>query len=351
VSTSILDKVRERNIPLYALIELTYRCNLRCCHCYLPRKKSPNELSADEYKNVLDQLAVAGTLFLTFTGGEVLLREDFFEIATYAKKRNFSIFIFTNGTLVSEGVANKIKEVDPLRVKISIYGKDSKTHDGITNVPGSFRKSIAGIELLKQKGIEVSIKTPLMKCNVGQYKEIISMANKLEVEYELNTVISPKLDRSCEPLSYRINEMQLFEVFSDTVLNPDAFKEKEDVYDYRIREGMPICAAGRNSFVVSYAGIVSPCAMLRIPFGDVKKQPFPEIWHSVEARKIRAIKFTDIKTCTQCELLVYCNRCPGIALLEDGNIFGPARFFCKMARVRKSISERNIDLINQNTRR
>ncbi|MDI6891160.1 MAG: hypothetical protein QMC83_09550 [Thermodesulfovibrionales bacterium] len=68
MSISALDKVRERNIPLYTLIELTHRCNLRCCHCYLPSKNSPDELSAGQFKEVLDQMADAGTLFITFSG-------------------------------------------------------------------------------------------------------------------------------------------------------------------------------------------------------------------------------------------------------------------------------------------
>lgn len=341
MSISALDKVRDRNIPLNALIELTHRCNLRCCHCYLPSKDSPGELSAGQFKELLDQMADAGTLFITFSGGEVLLRDDFFEIAAYARKRHFSIRIFTNGTLVSEELADEIKDLNPYAVEISVYGKDSKTHDSITKVSGSFHKSIGAIKLLKQRGIEVVMKTPLMTQNVAQYKEIISMANRLEVKYELNTIISPGLDGSCEQLSYRIGELELSEIFSDTSLNPDIIEKHEVIDAPGKREDIPMCAAGRSSFVVSPVGEISPCAVLRVPFGDVKKQPFSEIWNSPAAGKIRATKFTDLRTCSQCELSAYCTRCPGMALIEDGDLLGPARFCCEMARVSKSIHERN----------
>ncbi len=341
MSISALDKVRDRNIPLNALIELTHRCNLRCCHCYLPKQREEHELTAAEFKRILDEIADAGTLFLIFSGGEVLLRDDFFEIAAYARKRHFSIRIFTNGTLVSEELADEIKDLSPYAVEISVYGKDSKTHDSITKVSGSFHKSIGAIKLLKQRGIEVVMKTPLMTQNVAQYKEIISMANRLEVKYELNTVISPGLDGSCEPLSYRIGELELSEIFSDTSLNPDIIEKHKVIDAPGKREDIPMCAAGRSAFVVSPVGEISPCAVLRVTFGDVKKQPFSEIWHSPAAGKIRATKFTDLRTCSQCELSAYCTRCPGMALIEDGDLLGPARFCCEMARVSKSIHERN----------
>ena len=335
MTVSTLEKIREKNIPFYALIELTHRCNLGCCHCYLPTNQSTDELSADQFKDILDQLVDAGTLFITFSGGEVFLRNDFFKIATYAREKHFAIRIFTNGTLIDEKVVDKIKDLNPLSVEISIYGPDSKLHDGITSVPGSFDMSVTAIRLLKEKGIEVVIKTPLMKLNVGSYKEVISLAHELNVKYELNVIISPKLDGSREPLSYRIDGLELSKIVSDDLPGHDITKVKKEFCNLKSKDDLLMCGAGRSSCMISPTGEIYPCAILRIPFGNAVKQPFSKGWQSFQARKLRAMKFCDLMTCAECELATYCSRCAGIALLEDGDLLGPAKFYCEMAKINK----------------
>ena len=342
MNKSSLNKLSERNIPFSALVELTGRCNLFCSHCYLPIRRDEEELTTAEIRTILEELAVAGTLFLTFSGGEVFLRDDLFEIISYAKKLKFSVNILTNGTLITREIARKLGALSPHAVDISIYGKDSETHDAITSIPGSFQKSIEAIQLLRQEGIQVTTKTPLMKSNAAQYKDIISIANTLTAQYEFYAVISPGIDGSRGPLSHRISEEQFREVFTDTLLNPYCETKKDDRHVYEISDDTLICEAGRSSLVVSPSGKIYPCAVLRICYGDIRKQPFKEIWHSFEATRIRAMKFRDLKACTQCELVAYCNRCPGIALIEHGDLFGPAEFFCMLARASKSVNNPNL---------
>lgn len=344
MTVSTMERIREKNIPFYALIELTHRCNLGCCHCYLPTNRSTDELSADQFKDILAQLADAGTLFITFSGGEVFLRNDFFKIATYARERHFAIRIFTNGTLIDEKVVDKIKDLNPLSVEISIYGPDSRLHDRITNVPGSFDMSVKAIRLLKEKGIEVGIKTPLMTLNVGSYKEVISLAHELKVKYELNMIISPKLDGSSEPLSYRIDGLEVSKIVSKELPVPDITKIKEKFRNLASKDDLLMCGAGRSSCLISPVGEIYPCAILRISFGNAVKQPFLKGWQSSQAIKLRAMKFCDLRTCAECELVAYCNRCAGIALLEDGDLLGPAKFYCEMAKINKE----SLTKINQN---
>ncbi|MDI6891159.1 MAG: SPASM domain-containing protein [Thermodesulfovibrionales bacterium] len=176
-----------------------------------------------------------------------------------------------------------------------------------------------------------------MKQNFNNYKEIISLAEKLLVKYEFNPTISPKLDGSRRPLAYRIGEHELSEIFSDQLLNPETTEiDKENFHSWDQNEFL-MCGAGKTTCAISPNGDIYPCIVLRTPLGNLKKHSFSEIWHSFENRKIRTMNFQDLKTCTHCELLEYCDRCPGIALLEDGDMFGPSRFFCKIAEVRKSI--------------
>src|SRR5688572_12899725 len=105
LSWRMMELCEKTHVPHSALMEITWRCNLKCLHCYLPegqRRKSAreaDELSTDELKRVLDELADLGVLYLTLSGGEVAMRPDFLTLVEHARKRTFDVRIFTTGTL------------------------------------------------------------------------------------------------------------------------------------------------------------------------------------------------------------------------------------------------------------
>ena len=124
----LLRKTAEECQLLSVHWELTYRCNCRCTHCYVVKPGDEGfqsrgaELSTAEAKSVIDQLTALNVLNIGFSGGEVLCRSDFFEIAQYARKNRFAIRIFTNGTLIDAEVADRIAELFPVSVEMSVYG-------------------------------------------------------------------------------------------------------------------------------------------------------------------------------------------------------------------------------------
>jgi len=128
--TEIFEDLRERavreQIPIVVHIDLTYRCNLRCIHCYLTGGKKQLECSTEEIKDILKQLAEAGTLYLTLSGGEIFLRKDLPEIVRYARKLHFAIRLLTNGTLIDEAMVDEIAEWHPELIAFSVYDLDPK---------------------------------------------------------------------------------------------------------------------------------------------------------------------------------------------------------------------------------
>jgi MoaA/NifB/PqqE/SkfB family radical SAM enzyme len=139
VMQAIWDRALSQGIPLSVHFDLTYRCNERCVHCYLDHDDH-GEMTTAEVRGVLDQLASAGTLFLIFSGGELLLRKDFFELLAYARQLGFDVKIKTNGILINERAAARIREQGVRQVQISIYSHLPDVHDAITKVPGSLEK-------------------------------------------------------------------------------------------------------------------------------------------------------------------------------------------------------------------
>jgi len=129
--------VRKR-LPLSVHFDLTYRCNERCVHCYLDHEDH-GELSTAECIDALEQLAKAGTLFLTFSGGEIFLRRDLEELLATARRLHFDVSLKTNALLVTPERAEMLWRHGVRRVQISVYSSDGAIHDAITKVPARLR--------------------------------------------------------------------------------------------------------------------------------------------------------------------------------------------------------------------
>lgn len=329
----IMTKALNKNILLSASFELTYRCNIGCKMCYQSRVNL-SELSTLQIKDILDQLANAGCLYLSLTGGEPLLREDFFQIAEYAKKKNFAISLQTNGTLISEEQARKIKELNFLQVQISILGANAKTHDAITQSPGSFDKAIRAVRLLVENKVDVVFKTTLIKDNYQEYHQITKLAEDLGAKPYFSPMVFPKDNKDKYPLSFRLNDDQLELLFADV------FEEKQDSFP-RLSETkeVALCNMGKTEANISPVGDVYPCVAVPISMGNLKEKSFKQIWHdSKKLDKIRTRSIDNMVKCKGCEAAPVCAMCPGLSILEDNNLFTNSTECCRITKLMKEVS-------------
>ncbi|MGA7225318.1 MAG: radical SAM protein, partial [Candidatus Acidiferrales bacterium] len=186
-------KALKLNIPLSVQLDLTYRCNERCVHCYLDHDDH-GEMTTAEIKDLLDQMADAGVFYLTISGGEILMRRDFFEILEYVRTRTFCVKLKTNGILIGKTEAEHLKALGVESVQISIYSHVPEVHDAITKLPGSLKHSIEAVRRLRAHGIPVIMANVLMVQNATDYAGVQALASELGARFIMDPTITPKMD-------------------------------------------------------------------------------------------------------------------------------------------------------------
>jgi MoaA/NifB/PqqE/SkfB family radical SAM enzyme len=311
------------HIPLSVLFEVTHRCNLGCEHCYLtegpvgrPRPSRP-ELSLDEIRLILDQIAEAGTLFLTLSGGEVFIRRDLLSIVAHARSCGLSVSIFTTGTLLTPETATGLAGLHPLSVEVSIYSARPDVHDRITRIPGSHARSLRALRLLKERGVIILIKSPLMSLNSGEGHSIVKLAEELGAGYAFDPLLVPRRDGSLAPVNMSLDQQQLYQIFSDPVIA----KELSQPVKCLPQPGEEICATGRRHCLISPYGDVYPCMVYPVPVGNLREKSFHEIWTgSPLLQDLRAKTVDDLKDGAKA---IGGFRCSALALIESGDFLAP----------------------------
>src|ERR1700730_17458857 len=270
---SVWDRAAAMGVPIAVQFDLTYRCNERCIHCYLDHEDH-GELTTDEVKHVLDQLAAAGTLFLTLSGGELLLRKDFFELLSYACAKRFDVKLKTNAILLGEREAVRIRDLGVRQVQVSIYSHRAVVHDAITKVAGSLDRSIAAIRFLKAQGLRVLVANVLMRQNAGDYPGVQALARDLGVEFTLDPTITPRMDGDTSLLALRIPTTQLLRVFTDkSLIGESVIPPPAGAVDTDSLDDTP-CSAGHTACYVSPYGDIYPCVQFPLPTGNLRRERF-----------------------------------------------------------------------------
>jgi radical SAM protein with 4Fe4S-binding SPASM domain len=337
------EKALARNIPLSVQVDLTYRCNERCVHCYLDHDDH-GEMTTAEIKHLLEEMAEAGVFILTLSGGEIFLRKDFFEILEYARRKLlFCVKLKTNAILIREREAARIRDLGVESIQISIYSHRPEVHDAITLVPGSLQRSIDAIRFLKAQGLRVVIANVLMIQNVQDYRGVRALAEELGVECTLDPTITPMMDGDRGVLNLGIGQSDLQEVFRDASLVGDVeeFCAIAAPANESALQALP-CSAGHTNCYVSPYGEVFPCVQFPLPTGNVRQQRFIDIWrHSDRMNEVRSIRLKDLTTCTACTHVSGCTRCPGLAYME-GNMRGPSSADCEKSFAKTGIPSANM---------
>jgi MoaA/NifB/PqqE/SkfB family radical SAM enzyme len=331
------------HIPISVLFEVTHRCNLGCEHCYLTEgpvgrpKPTRAELSLEEIRCVLDQLADAGTLFLTLSGGEIFLRRDALDIVAHARSRGLSVTVFTTGTLLTPEKASELAALHPLSVEVSIYSPRPEVHDRVTRIPGSHARSLRALRMLKERGVVILIKSPLMSLNSGEYHGIIELAEELGAGYGFDPMLVPRRDGDLTLLNLSLDTQQLYQIFADPVLA----KEFSQPVKCLPQPGEEICATGRRHCLISPYGDLFPCMVYPVPAGNLREKSFNEIWTgSPILHDLRKKTLDDLRGGAK---VIGGLRCSALALIENGDFLGPFSRGEEMAEIQAQAAHSHSD--------
>ena len=337
-------KALRLGIPLSVHLDLTYRCNERCVHCYLDHDDH-GEMTLAEITALLDQLAEAGVFFLILSGGEIFLRPDLFTIVEHARKLSFSVKLKTNAVMIRRTKAERLAALGVDSVQVSVYSHRAEVHDSITKLPGSFRRTVEGIRLLRENGIRVSIANVLMKGNAGDHRDVRAFAASLGADCTVDPTITPMMDGSRSVLDLNIDAQALRDLMRDPTLvgDVDAYcaPPAGPLADQDALETLP-CSAGHTACYISPYGDVYPCVQFPLPCGNVRRTSFGEIWrNSPQLNAVRSITVHDLNGCSTCVHGGSCSRCPGLAYLE-GDMRGPSTQDCEKSFARTGVPSQNL---------
>ena len=358
---------RNNRVPLSASFELTHRCNLKCTHCYQGdqdsiRQHRNNELSTEEAKRILDEIAEAGTISLFFTGGDPMVRKDFREIYTHAVKLGIIVDVFCDGILITDRIIETFRQYPPFEVEISIYGATAETYESVTQVKGSYQRFIRGIDRLRDNNIRYRLKTVLLTSNQHEFLEMEDFARQRGVEFHHDAAVFPCLphddnagaansqQKGRAPISISVDSIKKLNldeplnlrVETDTIVDLELGTEDQRQFwasqlqpgkEFTNTEKLYQCGAANNGFHIDPYGMLYACLLTSHHGHDLKQSSFMDGWNGA-LKHVQQLTARPESGCNSCELAFMCTGCPALFELETGAPDVKSDYICELTHKR-----------------
>lgn len=326
-SRRLLQKREAMNFPRDVIFELTYRCNLRCRHCYVTSTAGKKELSTNEVKTIFDQLVELWCFHLTLTGGEPLLRKDILALIDYARRKGLYIHLFTNATLITPPVADKLSELQLTSVEISFHSLKKERFDWFARKKGSYDRVRQAIELLQERKVKLALKINITKINFDEIKQLKGFVKDLQAIPEWATIIMPQSSGGKGNFSLRLNPDEVLEankILAEPKKEKEAVSTKEMHGDKNTEKRLPRnrlfhCGAGKKTFSITPFGEMKPC--LGFPYAAyfILTGSLERGWKMI-GDYIESFKPSRKYQCFGCKVKDFCSSCPAKAELECGDM-------------------------------
>lgn len=333
-----------------AMFELTYRCSERCIHCYNPgaarndkehaARGDRMEMTLEDYKRVIDELYSEGLTKVCLSGGDPFSKAEVWDIIGYLYSKDIAFDVYTNGQMLY-GHEDRLAAYYPRVVGLSIYSGIGEIHDAVTNVSGSFEKTVSVAERLSELGVPMNIKCCVMRPNLKSYRSVEDIAKRTGAvtQYEVNVTDSVEGDR-CVSRFLRLSAEEYEIVLRDGRVPLYVGKEVPNYGGSKRPADTNPCGAAENSFCISPEGYLMPCCSFHLIFGDLKKQTLKDSLQDRSLEKWRKTSLRDYEECGRYDYCDYCNLCPGLNYSEHGSPLKPAENNCYLAKIRYNLARK-----------
>jgi radical SAM protein with 4Fe4S-binding SPASM domain len=327
--------------PEHPAWEVTSACNLRCIHCHaLSGKAAPDDLTTDEAKRFIDDLAeVEAFRTLVYTGGEPLVRADIFDLLKHSHDVGFANIIATNGTLIDEETAFKLKDHGVVCNAISLDAADRDMHNFIRNSPDIFDLVLRGIDATRKAGILLQLNSTAMEITMPYLADLIDFAdmNDAAIMLMYQLVAVGRGERIKEVTLKKTTNQQLSELIAskqktiETIVEPVAgpqywpyiLEKKGWTGDLLLRIAEMVfhgCSAGRGFVYIKANGDVWPCPFVEVNAGNVRDTAFKKIYEESDVFvHLRNREDTLTGDCGECRYRRLCGGCRGRAWAYTGD--------------------------------
>ncbi|MEM4472456.1 MAG: radical SAM protein [Archaeoglobaceae archaeon] len=335
--------------PFQVVWDITYACNLRCKHCYATAGKPlENELTTEEAMDVIDKLDRLGVTIIAFSGGEPLVRRDIYELTKYAAEKGIYVAIATNGIMINDEVARKLKESGVSYLQISLDGM-RETHEAFRGIKGIFDRTVEGIKNAVKNGFFVNVSMTVTRYNYGEVEEVIKLCEELGVNWFMHYNFIPtgrgkeiveaditpeqreKLLRMLYERNFNSNISLLSTApqfarialqCSGSIIPTHFYNVNAGERLKQLAEFIGGCGAGRFYFAIKANGDITPCVFFPLVVGNVRFDDLEDLWKN--NRVFEDLRNKDkIEGCGECDYRYVCGGCRARAYNYFGDYLKP----------------------------
>lgn len=324
-------------LPFAAHLDLTYRCDLDCQHCYLDDKAWP-EMTTAEILRLLEQLSTSGVLDLRWSGGEVLRRPDFLQLLARAAELGFLSRVKTHAGLVTAEVASALQNSRVQRIDVSVYSLQPAVHDAFTRSSGSLQRTLAGIAHLRDAGLAVRVSMSVQPHTIEEMPLLFEHFRALGCAVEFATHVFRDHAGG--------DRLEVLDLVGEDRIRAEAWRRRLLSLDAAVPASLresgssAPCGAGRTLAYISPDGSVWPCVSFPMALGNVRERSFADIWRTSAARQeLLAWTNAERTTCQTCAGSGFCSYCPGEAFKVTGDFRSAPSGFHAATRARMAAFE------------
>jgi len=316
--------IRKNKLLNSVSLQLSYKCNLFCKHCFNPKDKNEEELSFETAKKFIDEACSLGAVNVAITGGECTYNKNFLKIAQYIREKHLYLVFLTNAQLLSnDDYFDEIMNLYPYQLRISLYSMNAEVHDNITNKKGSHSKTLKVIKKLRERDIDVVLNCPVITINKNDYLEVNNFAKSIGAKNLYSPYFINNPDNHNNYL--KLSEKELENFYFEEIRNGRNLRKKF------IKSKKCLCDERLNYLCITPNANITLCNDFKYYLGNINETSLKEIWENVVPQVNQLFTSENLKDCFKYEYCQYCTYCPKYSMF-DAELMTKSQNSCEQAR-------------------